>query len=189
MTDLSKTIEAKSDQLNSDDLIGGKEIVIKITKVSPGSTEQPIEINYEGDNGKPYKPGKSMRRVLVQAWGADGKAYVGRSIKLYRDPDVKWAGMAVGGVRIKELSDIKETITMALTASRNNKKPFTVKPLATQSVQTDPAVVSAGDTEAAKGVAAYTAWLATLTPEVKATVKNLHANWTKTAKSAEESAI
>lgn len=181
MTDLGKTIEAKSDQLNSDDLMGGKEITIKITKVSSGSTEQPIEINYEGDQGKPYKPGKSMRRVMVEAWGADGKAYISRSMTLFRDPDVKWAGLAVGGVRIKAMSHIDKTITMALTASKGNKKPFTVQPIKT--VEVDKNVVEDGQAAASLGVASYTAWLATLSPDVKASIKHLHTGWSKTAKS------
>lgn len=189
MTDLSKTIEAKSDQLNSDDLLGGKEITIKITKVSAGSVEQPIEINYENDGGKPYKPGKSMRRVLVEAWGPKGENYIGRSLTLFRDAEVKWAGLAVGGVRIKAMSHIDRVLTMALTASKGNKKPFVVQPLKESAI--DPAIKAAGDLAASKGVEPYTVWLASLTPEVKATVKNMHSNWSKTAASVtkEESAI
>lgn len=188
MTDLSKTIEAKSDQLNSDDLMGGKEITIKITKVSAGSVEQPIEINYEGDGGKPYKPGKSMRRVLVEAWGADGSKYIGRSLTLYRDPDVKWAGMAVGGVRIKAMSNIDRQLTMALTASKGNKKPFVVVPLkisvpVKQEVKTAVPDIEAAGTEAAKnGVAAYKDWLATLTKEQKESIKSNHSKWSDIAK-------
>ena len=51
MTDLSDTIIAKSDQLNADDLIGiTKDIVV--TKIGKSeSVDQPITINYEGDNG------------------------------------------------------------------------------------------------------------------------------------------
>lgn len=65
MTDLSQTIAPKSDQLNADDLIGGPR-TIKVTRVSAmKEPDQPIAIYFEGDNGKPYKPGKSMRRVLV----------------------------------------------------------------------------------------------------------------------------
>ena len=60
-----ESIAPKSNQLNADDLIGGRSITIKITKVSGVAGEQPICINYEGDNGKPYYPCKSMRRVLV----------------------------------------------------------------------------------------------------------------------------
>lgn len=130
MTDLSKTIEAKSTQMNADDLLAGPK-TIKITKVSanPSSLEQPIAINYEGDNGKPFYPCKTTRRLLVTLWSADGSSYVGRSLTLYRDPDVTWGGVRVGGLRISHASHIDKAITVALTASKNNKKPVTVQPL------------------------------------------------------------
>ena len=129
MTDLTKTITPKSDQINSDDLIG-RTMTIKVAKVSLcGEPDQPIAINFEGDGGKPYKPCKSMRRVLVNVWGGDGNAYVGRSMTIYRDDKVMFGGLAVGGIRISHLSDISEPVTMALTATRANRKPFTVKPL------------------------------------------------------------
>lgn len=130
MTDLSLTIAPKSDQLNADDLIAGP-ITIRITKVSanPSSAEQPIAINFEGDNGKPYLPCKSMRRVLVHVWGKDGATYAGRSMTLYRDPKVLFGGLAVGGIRISHMSHLDSDVTMALTATRQSKKPYTVHPL------------------------------------------------------------
>jgi len=128
MIDLTKTIAAKSDQLNSDDLIASP-ITVKIIKVSAGSSEQPIAVNYDGDCGKPWYPCKSMRRLLVMVWGADGLSYVGRSLTLFRDPEVKWGGIAVGGIRVSHMSNLDKTLTIALTATRGNKKPFTVKPL------------------------------------------------------------
>lgn len=129
MTDLRATIIPKSDQMNSDDLIGGP-VTIKVANVSLlKEAEQPIAINYEGDGGKPYKPCKSMRRVMVTAWGPDGNAYKGRSMILYRDPAVLWGGQQVGGIRISHMSDIKEPMTMALTATKQSRKPFTVRPL------------------------------------------------------------
>jgi len=130
MIDMDKTIVPKSDQMNADDLIGGKTITITVTKVSGAEGEQPIAIHYEGDKGKPYKPGKSMRRVLRQVWGRDGHAYVGRSMTLYRDPDVKFGGIAVGGIRISHMSHIDGPVTMPLTATKGSKKLFTVQPLA-----------------------------------------------------------
>src|SRR5690606_25044456 len=100
MVDISSTIIAKSDQLNADDLIGGP-ITVTITNVSlTESPDQPLTINYDGDNGRPYKPCKSMRRVLAAAWGNDGSKFIGRRVTLFRDPRVKWAGQEVGGVRI-----------------------------------------------------------------------------------------
>ena len=126
MNDMSVVIVPKSDQLNSDDLIAGP-LTITITGVSirPGG-EQPVAISFKGDNDKPWKPCKSMSRVLVAAWGADAKKYAGRSLTLYRDPSVKWAGLEVGGIRISHLSDIERPITMALTATRGSRKAFTV---------------------------------------------------------------
>jgi hypothetical protein len=128
MIDMIKTIEAKSNQLNADDLMGAP-ITVKITKVSAGNSEQPIAINYEGDNGKPFYPCKSMRRVLVAVWGVNAADYIGRSMTLYRDAEVKFGGIAVGGIRISHMSGIDKPIVMALTATRANKKPYTVKPL------------------------------------------------------------
>lgn len=130
MTTMLDTIVPKSDQLNADDLIGGRALTIKITKVLILAGEQPVALSYEGDNGKSYKPGKSMRRVLVNCWGSDGNAYVGRSMTLYRDDKVVFAGVPVGGIRISHMSDIPGAITMALTAAKASRKPFTVQPLA-----------------------------------------------------------
>jgi hypothetical protein len=135
MNDMTKAIVPKSDQLNSDDLIAGPR-TIKVSKVAiKESTEQPVSIFFDGDNGKPYKPCKSMSRVLVQMWGPDANKYVGRSMTLYRDPEVTWAGMKVGGIRISHMSDIPGEKTMALTATKQSKKPFTVKPLTNGAAQ------------------------------------------------------
>lgn len=129
MSNMLSTIIPKSDQANYDDFVNGITKTIKITNVSLAMGEQPVSIHYEGDNGKPYKPGKSMRRILVHCWGADATKYAGRSMTLYGDPSVVFAGQKVGGIRISHLSDIKEPITVALTASKAIRKPFTVQPL------------------------------------------------------------
>ena len=138
MSDMGSVIIPKSDQLNADDLITGP-LTITVTGVTIRSgQEQPISIHFEGDNGKPYKACKSMCRVMVNAWGADSKKYVGRSMTLYRDPSVKWAGMEVGGIRISHMSDIDSTLTMALTATKQSRKPFTVKPLVQGAKKAEP---------------------------------------------------
>lgn len=145
MNDMTKAITPKSDQLNSDDLISGP-ITIKISEVTiRGGQEQPVSIHYEGDNGKPYKPCKSMSRVLVANWGADAKNYIGRSLSLYREPTVKWAGMEVGGIRISHMSNIDSAMTMALTATKGSRKPFTVKPLVAATKPATPLAELSGD--------------------------------------------
>lgn len=140
---LADTIIPKSDQLNADDLISGA-ITIRVTAIK-GSNEpqQPVSIHYEGDNGKPYKPCKSMRRVLVSAWGANGADYVGRSMTLYRDDSVVFGGIAVGGIRISHLSHIERDLTLALTVSRASRKPYTVKRLEVAATASDVAPLSA----------------------------------------------
>lgn len=189
-TDMRPAIVPKSDQLNADDLIGGPR-TIKITKVScaPG-TEQPVSINFEGDGNKPWKPCKSMLRVLVQIAGPDGAKWVGISATLFRDPSVTWGGLAVGGIRISHISGINAPVTMALTATKKSRAAFTVQPLKiAEALPVDLAVVAAGDAAAAKGVADYTTWASTLTPEVKATVRHLHPAWSATAKAKDAAAL
>jgi hypothetical protein len=130
MTDMTQTIAPKSDQLNADDLIGGPR-TIEIAKVMlSGSAEQPVAVHFKGDGGKPYKPCKSMRRVMVRVWGGDGNAYVGRRMTIYRDDSVTWGGQAVGGIRISHMSGLKQPVTMALTATQKQRKPYRVEPLA-----------------------------------------------------------
>lgn len=129
MLDISDTIVARSDQLNAADLIGGP-ITVTITKVSKGDSEQPVAISYEGDKGKPFKPCKSVRRLLVGMWGKDATKYVGRRLTLYFDPKVTWAGKEEGGVRVSHASHIDGEFKMALRASKAKTVMTTVKPLA-----------------------------------------------------------
>lgn len=130
MTDIDMSIEAKSDQLNADDLMDGPR-TITITKVTgqPDVKEQPVSIHYEGDGGKPYKPCKTMRRLMVGAWGKYTSKYAGRSMTLFRDAAVSFGGMQVGGIRISHMSDIDEKKTVALMVTRGRKAPFTILPL------------------------------------------------------------
>jgi hypothetical protein len=166
LNDMNKVIAPKSDQMNSDDLIAGP-ITIRVSGVDirPG-TEQPVSVRYEGDEGKPWKPCKSMCRIMVSAWGADAKAYVGRSMTLYRDPTVKWGGMEVGGIRISAMSDLDRTMVMALTATKGSRKPYTVRPLevtpapppaALPAIDPD-ALLEASRAAATEGTEAYRAW-------------------------------
>jgi len=128
----SNTTKAKSDQLNADDLISGA-ITIKIrdVKINLNDAQSGI-IYYEGDNGKPYKPCKSMRRVIELKWGADEKYFIGKSMTLVRDETVTWAGEEVGGIRISHMSDMKNDDRFMLTFSKNMKKGYKVNHLRIQ---------------------------------------------------------
>jgi hypothetical protein len=130
MVDMSAFIAAKSDQLNADDLMD-RPTTITITKVTaaPDSADQPVSVHYEGGEGRPFKPCKTCRRIMVSIWGADASKYVGRSMTLYRDPEVQFGGMKVGGIRISHMSGIDSEKTVALLVTRGRKAPFKIKPL------------------------------------------------------------
>ena len=174
MIDLRGTIKPKSDQLNADDLIGGP-VTIRITGVAVGEGEQPVAISFDGDGGKPFKPGKSMRRVLVNLWGPDGAAYIGRSLTIYRDEQVVFGGVEVGGIRISHMSHLQRETTMALTATKAKRKPFTVRPLVVEKPADKAAIavdallarIAAGeDVTGDAKVAEQRAWLAKNRPEL-----------------------
>src|ERR1035437_775387 len=126
--DISQTTAPKSDQQNFDDYAVGPRTVT-ISEVTKGSVEQPVDIGLVEFPGRPYKPSKSMRRVLVAAWGAEASAYVGRKMTLFGDPTVKFGGQVVGGIKIAALSHIEQRLTLALTASHGQRAPFPVEPL------------------------------------------------------------
>jgi hypothetical protein len=178
--DLSNTITPKSSQLNADDLIIGPR-TIRITEVKAGSAEQPVAIHFEGDNGKPYLPGKSMRRVLVVAWGRDSSAYIGRRLTLYCEPSIAFGGVKVGGIRISHMSDIGQAITMALTETRGKKKQFTVEPLATEQAIDTQALSDIGDTKAAEGREALQAWWQSLDNKARIALKDKLPAWKEKA--------
>jgi hypothetical protein len=126
---LLPTIVAKSDQLNADDLVGGPRTVTITAVKGSDSAEQPVAIHFEGDDGKPWKPCKTCRRLLVHCWGGEGSEYVGRRMTLYCDPNVMFGGIKVGGIRISHVSHIERETTVALMATRGKRSQYVVKPL------------------------------------------------------------
>lgn len=126
--DISATTAPDSTQINAEDFIG-TERTVTITGVRAGTAEQPVNIDLAEYPGRSYRPGKSMRRVLVAAWGADASEYVGRRLTLYNDPTISFGPSQTGGIRIKAMSHIDKALTVALTVKRGQRKPFTVQPL------------------------------------------------------------
>lgn len=127
--DLSTTIEADSTQVNAVDLTGSSRIVT-ITGVSGGpDKKQPVNFQLAEFPGRDYRPCKSMRRILVHAWGPDAKTYIGRRMELYNDETVKWGGKAVGGIRIKALSDIPARFDKTLQESQKSYVTYKIEKL------------------------------------------------------------
>jgi len=128
--DMGQFVIPRSDQLNSDDLLAGPR-TITITKViGTGSIDQPVAVYFDGDEGKPYKPCKSMRRVMIAGWGIDASAYPGRSMTIYCDPKVVFGGLQVGGIRISHMSHLAAPLNLALTITKAKRAPYRVSPLA-----------------------------------------------------------
>ena len=127
--DMTASIIPKSDQLNADDLISGP-VTVTVDSVIAGNAEQPVDVHLVEFPGRAFRPSKSMRRVMVAAWGAETSAYTGRRMTLYRDPSIKFGKDEVGGIRISHMSDIDKTLKIALTVTRGKREPFVVAALA-----------------------------------------------------------
>lgn len=127
--DLRPTIIPKSDQLNAEQLLGGP-MTVTVTDVRLGSSEeQPVIVHYANEGGRPYKPCKTMRKVLIHAWGADGRQWIGRGMTLYNDPAVKFGGEDVGGIRISHMTDIERDVKVSLTSTRGKKAKYEIRRL------------------------------------------------------------
>ncbi len=123
------SIVPKSDQLNADDLLTGP-ITVTITKVSRGTKEQPIYVHIDGGH-QPFRPCKSMRRVLIAVFSDDPLHWTGKKLTLYCDPDVLYGGVRVGGIRISHMSGLDNPRTFMLTKSRGNRSEVTIHPVKT----------------------------------------------------------
>ena len=127
--DLTSTIEADSTQVNAVDLTGSSRIVT-ITGISGGpDKKQPVNIELAEFPGRAYRPCKTMRRILVHAWGPDTRTYIGRRMEIYNEESVKYGGKAVGGVRIRALSDIPARFDKTLQESQKTYVTYSIDPL------------------------------------------------------------
>lgn len=154
--DISDTLAPTSDQLDAVDLLSGPR-TFTIESASKGNAEQPVQIHL-AEFPRVWRPGKSMRRVLVAAWGPDASAYVGRRVTLYCDPEVKFGGEKVGGTRISHMTDLKDgkPLSVPLLISRGKSAMYTVEPLTEPApVPSEPTaeqVAAATDIDALKGM-------------------------------------
>lgn len=125
-----QTIMPKSDQINADDLLVGP-ITVVIESQKLLASDQPVVLGISGHPGRPYKPSKSMRRVLAGMYGEYMSKWVGRSLTLYCDPEVTFGKDKTGGIKISHASDIPSDVTFMLTAKRGKRVAHTVKRLET----------------------------------------------------------
>lgn len=126
--DITDSLAANSSQQNYDEYLAGPKTVT-VAEVRQGTAEQPVNVELVEFPGKPFKPAKSVRRVLAAAWGTDASKWTGRRLTIYGDPSVRYGGKEVGGLRVSHVSHIDKPITVALTVTRGKRAPFTVQPL------------------------------------------------------------
>lgn len=172
--DISDTLAPNSDQLDACDLLGGPR-TFTIEKVSKGNAEQPVNIHL-AEFPRPWRPGKSMRRVLVACWGPDASQYVGRRVELFCDNEVAFGGKAVGGTRIKRMSDIDGAKKTPLLVTRGKSAIYTVTPL--PDAPAEPVAPSEGDVAACTDQVTLRGWWnahTNLRPTIEARVAELKA--------------
>lgn len=126
--DMTESIAPKSDQLNAEDLLTGPR-TFTVAEVRKGSAEQPFDFHLIEMPGRPFRPSKTVRRIMVHAWGKDAAEYAGKRLTLYRDPAVRFGGMDVGGIRVSHMSHITKPFTLVLAVSKGKRAPYVVKPL------------------------------------------------------------
>ena len=68
--DITESLAANSAQQNYDEYLAGPKTVT-VAEVTRGTVEQPVNVELVEFPGKPFKPAKSVRRVLAAAWGTD----------------------------------------------------------------------------------------------------------------------
>lgn len=130
---LRDTIAPKSDQLNYEDGIAGP-FTVRVVGMAKGSPEQPVRVRVvndaTGEAMRDFVPCKTVRRVLVAAWGDKGKDWIGKRATICADHGVKFGGATVGGLRVSHVSGITETLRLNLTTTRSKRAEFVVQPLA-----------------------------------------------------------
>jgi hypothetical protein len=133
--DIDRTLAPKSDQLDAVELSEPR--TITITKLTEGSEDQPINVYFEGDGGRPWRPSKTVRRILRECWGNRGSDWVGKSCTIYNDKSVKFGGLEIGGVRVSHASGISNPITMLLPVTRGKFAKYHIQPLVVREMRGD----------------------------------------------------
>ena len=143
--DIAAASAPRSDQLNADSLIAGP-ITVTVESVHRGNKEQPIIIELEGHPGTPWKPCKGMLRILIAGWTDNPREWIGKRLTLFRNPAVKYAGVAVGGIEISHMSDIPKQLEATKTIAKGIKSPFVVKRLDDQPAKPEPSALTEAET-------------------------------------------
>lgn len=128
--DMTLSTAPKSDQINADDLISGP-VTVTIREVTEGAGEQPFDFHLIEYPGRAYRPSKTMRRLIIKAWGGLTENYHGKRLTLYCNPETMFGRDKVGGIEISHMSHIDKPFSIALTKTRSKRALHKVDILAT----------------------------------------------------------
>ena len=132
--ELIQAVEAKSDQVDADNLIGGITMDVTIKAVQRGpSNEQPLQLVLK-ETDKFYRPSKTFRRALIGCFGDDPANWVGQRIRLVRNPDTTFGGVKVGGIEVSHAS-ISAPIVLMLSTKRGKKTAISIDVIAPVKVE------------------------------------------------------
>ena len=136
--DLTQDVIAKSDQVNACDIT--EPVTVTVTGFTRVNDEkQPWHIKTDW-HAQPWKPCKSMRRCLLRYWGKDADAWIGRQLTLFSDPNCKYAGKKIDGIRIAAMSGIEaaETFTAREWRGTDGLKTFVIQPISSGATEPTP---------------------------------------------------
>ncbi len=126
--DITDTLAPTSDQLDAVDLATSGPRTFTVVSVKAGSEDQPVQVQL-AEFPRVWRPSKGMRQVLAAAWGTNAKLWTDHRVRLYCDPDVRFGGIEVGGIRISHLSHIDKPLPVPLIVTRGKSAVFKVQPL------------------------------------------------------------
>ncbi len=130
---LREATKPKTDQLNADDLMESP-LTVSIKSVKPGDAQQRLVVHVDGWP-KPYKPCKTMIRLLRSMLGDDVSRWKGVGLKLFRDPEVRNHGEKVGGIRISHSTAVSKPTTFRIQTGRGVRSDIVIYPLVVDSAE------------------------------------------------------
>lgn len=135
--DISDTLAPKSEQLDNVELSSGPRVFVVERVEVKKDAEQPVRVYFHGFP-RPWRPAVTMRRVLGYCWGNKSKFWAGRSIELFRDPDVRYSKDITGGTRIAAMSHIDGRQEVPVLLSQGRAGIYVVEPLAEEATPAPP---------------------------------------------------
>lgn len=129
MVDITKAAQANSNQLNAVDIQGVEPVItVESVKMTTEAGKNVVWIYYQGCNNRPWRVSVGMVRILMAGWGKETDNWIRKSVKLFCNPTVKYAGKEVGGIQVKAMSDINTNGMVATIAlNRQQRQPYPVE--------------------------------------------------------------